>query len=107
MPVTGVQQFPQPPDNRSAVDPKMIQSPTAMEQAFNPNGLQAAAARGSNVYMGGLPYAPGAGRPRNATLNFGDSSAPGFQAALQRRLQEYGNAAKDRQRSNRGPTGPR
>jgi len=84
---------------------KMIQNPSAMEMAFSPTGLRAAAARGANVYMGGLPFAPGAGRPRNPTLQFGDMSDPGAQAALQRRIQQYGVKAKQRGAQNRARRG--
>jgi len=98
MPVTGVQQFPEPiqmlTETRQAVDPQTIQHPTSIEQAFEPNGIRAAAARGTNVYMGGLPYAPGAGRPRNPQLNFGNGSDPQMQAALQRKIAQYGIETK-------------
>jgi hypothetical protein len=80
------------------VDPQMIQHPTNMQMAFNPNGIQASMARGNNVYMGGLPYAPNAGRPRNATLNFGQAgSNPAFAQALQNKLASYSQQAQIRQ----------
>lgn len=75
---------------------KSIQNPSAMG-VFEPNGLQARMARGDNVYLGGLPNAPGAGRPRNPTPNFGDISSPQMQAALQRRISAYGQETDARQ----------
>lgn len=82
---------------RQAVETqKNIQNPSSMG-VFEPNALQARMARGDNVYLGGLPYAPGAGRPRNPTPNFGDISSPQMQAALQRRLQGYGQETNARE----------
>ncbi len=68
---------------------EMIQHPTDIQQAFDPNGIQASMARGNNVYMGGLPSAPGAGRPRNPTLVQGDATSPAMQQALQNRIANY------------------
>lgn len=79
------------------VNPQMIQHPTAIQMAFDPQGLKASMARGNNVYMGGLPYAPGAGRPRNAQLNFGNNANPAFAQALQNKLASYAQEAKLRQ----------
>jgi hypothetical protein len=58
--------------------------------AFDPRGIQGIAARGDNVYMGGLPAAPGAGRPRNPTPTMADTGNPAMQEAIQRRMQNYG-----------------
>jgi hypothetical protein len=58
--------------------------------AFDPRGAAGIAARGSNVYMGGLPAAPGAGRPRNPDPTFQDMNDPAMQDALQRKMQNYG-----------------
>ena len=66
---------------------QMIQHPADMQAVFSPNGLQGAMARGNNVYLGGLPNAPGAGRPPNPTPNFGNIADPAMQAAIQRRIQ--------------------
>lgn len=74
-----------------------IQNPTNLMGVFTPNGIQARMARGDNVYMGGLPNAPGAGRPRNPTPNFGDISSPAMQAALERRIAAYGMETDARQ----------
>jgi hypothetical protein len=65
-------------------------SPNAAMSAFDPRGAHGIAARGNNVYMGGLPSAPGAGRPRNPSPTMGDMSNPAMQDALQRKMQSYG-----------------
>jgi len=80
------------------VDPQMIQHPTQMQQAFDPRGIQGALARGTNVYAGGLPAAPGAGRPRNAQISLGQGPlTPAMVEALQRRMQQYGTDSNNRQ----------
>lgn len=59
-----------------------------MQTLFDPKGLQGELARGSNVYAGGLPGPPGAGRPRKPTpvSTGGAAIDPGLMAAVQRRL---------------------
>ena len=74
-----------------------IQNPNQMAGVFTPQGLQGTMARGTNVYLGGLPSAPGAGRPRNPTPNFGDMSSPAMQAALQRQIQSYSTETRARE----------
>jgi hypothetical protein len=89
---------PQNPSMRSALElQRNIQHPTDMNAVFSPEGLQGTMARGNNVYLGGLPAAPGAGRPRNPTPNFGDMSSPAMQAALQRQIQSYGTETRARE----------
>ena len=58
---------------------------------FDPKGLTGEMARGSNVYLGGLPAAPGAGRPRNAAPVMAQQMNPALLAAINQRLQSYGN----------------
>lgn len=69
--------------------PPGLSGPSPEKGPFDPRGLEGIAARGANVYMGGLPSAPGAGRPRNPTPTFQDTGSPGMQGALQRRMQQY------------------
>lgn len=87
----------QNPNQQADTQAQMIQHPTALQQAFDPRGIQASMARGNNVYMGGLPYAPGAGRPRNPQINFGDMTNPAMQDALQRRMANYGKETRARE----------
>jgi len=58
---------------------------------FDPKGLTGEMARGSNVYLGGLPAAPGAGRPRNAAPVMAQQMNPALIAAINQRLMGYGN----------------
>src|SRR5580765_355033 len=94
MPVTGVnpmaaQQLQM--QAQQAAQQRMMMPPAGPAQsAFSPGGLKSQMAVGNNVYMGGLPNAPGAGRPRNPTPTFQDTGDPNMQAALQRRIQQYG-----------------
>lgn len=61
----------------------MSYAPTSkIQQLFDPKGPQGIMARGSNVYAGGLPGPPGAGRPRKPTPVHNSD----MQAAAQRRL---------------------
>ncbi len=60
---------------------------------FDPKGLQGLLARGSNVYMGGLPNAPRAGRPRKAAPVMAQQISPAILEAINRRLMSYGNSA--------------
>lgn len=52
---------------------------------FSAKGLAGMYARGKNVYLGGLPSAPHAGRPRKPAPTFGQMN-PEMLAAIQRRL---------------------
>jgi hypothetical protein len=61
---------------------------------FDPKGLTGQMARGSNVYLGGLPNAPGAGRPRNAQPVMAQQIDPALMAAINKRLMGYGNKGK-------------
>lgn len=72
----------------------MLSNPSHLESAFDPRGIKGSMARGDNVYMGGLPNAPGAGRPRNPTPTHADMSDPAMQGALQRRMQQYGEQSQ-------------
>jgi hypothetical protein len=62
-----------------------------MQKVFDPKGLTGQLARGSNVYLGGLPAAPGAGRPRNPAPVMDQQITPALMAAINKRLMGYGN----------------
>lgn len=62
-----------------------------MQKMFDPKGLTGEMARGSNVYLGGLPSAPGAGRPRNPAPIMAQQMNPALLAAINQRLQGYAN----------------
>jgi hypothetical protein len=64
---------------------------SGMQKMFDPKGLTGEMARGSNVYLGGLPSAPGAGRPRNAAPVMAQQMNPALLAAINQRLQGYAN----------------
>lgn len=63
-----------------------------MQKVFDPKGLAGLLARGSNVYLGGMPSAPGAGRPRNPNIVHAQQMSPALLEAINRRLASYGNA---------------
>jgi hypothetical protein len=62
-----------------------------LQQVFSPNGLRDILARGSNVYLGGMAAAPGAGRPRKAQPVLAQQMSPALLEAINRRLMSYGN----------------
>jgi hypothetical protein len=62
-----------------------------MQKTFDPRGLTGEMARGSNVYLGGLPAAPGAGRPRNPHPVNAQQMSPALLAAINQRLMGYAN----------------
>jgi hypothetical protein len=64
---------------------------SGMQKMFDPKGLTGEMARGSNIYLGGLPSAPGAGRPRNAAPVMAQQMNPALLAAINQRLQGYAN----------------
>jgi len=61
-----------------------------IQKVFDPNGLRDILARGSNVYLGGMPAAPGAGRPRKAQPVLAQQMSPALMEAINRRLASYG-----------------
>jgi hypothetical protein len=63
--------------------------PTASQKVFDPRGLTGEMARGSNVYLGGLPAAPGAGRPRKPAPVNAQQMNPALMAAINKRLAGY------------------
>jgi hypothetical protein len=63
-----------------------------MQKVFDPKGLTGEMARGSNVYLGGLPSAPGAGRPRNPAPVMNQQMNPALMAAINQRLMGYGKS---------------
>jgi hypothetical protein len=62
---------------------------SSMQKVFDPKGLTGEMARGSNVYLGGLPNAPGAGRPRKPAPLMAQQMSPALLAAINQRLQGY------------------
>lgn len=60
-----------------------------LQKVFDPKGLKGILARGSNVYMGGSPSAPGAGRPRKPNIVFAQQMNPALLAAIERKLASY------------------
>jgi hypothetical protein len=67
-----------------------LQGPTTKSQkVFDPRGLTGEMARGSNVYLGGLPAAPGAGRPRKPAPVKAQQMNPALMAAINKRLAGY------------------
>lgn len=65
--------------------------PTQSQRVFDPRGLTGEMARGSNVYLGGLPSAPGAGRPRKPAPVNAQQMSPALMAAINQRLMGYAN----------------
>ena len=69
-----------------------LQGPSSgsnMQKVFDPKGLTGEMARGANVYLGGLPSAPGAGRPRNAAPVMAQQMSPALLQAINQRLMGY------------------
>ena len=68
-----------------------LQGPTGsnMQKVFDPKGLTGEFARGKNVYLGGLPAAPGAGRPRKPAPVNAQQMNPALMAAINQRLAGY------------------
>lgn len=64
---------------------------SSMQKVFDPRGLTGELARGSNVYLGGLPSAPGAGRPRKPAPVNAQQMNPALMAAINQRLMGYAN----------------
>jgi len=64
---------------------------TESQKVFDPRGLTGEMARGSNVYLGGLPAAPGAGRPRKPAPVNAQQISPALMAAINKRLSGYAN----------------
>jgi hypothetical protein len=60
-----------------------------MQKVFDPRGLTGQLARGSNVYLGGLPSAPGAGRPRKPQPVNAQQMSPALLNAINQRLAGY------------------
>jgi hypothetical protein len=62
---------------------------SSAQKVFDPKGLTGEMARGSNVYLGGLPAAPGAGRPRKPQPVNAQQMSPALLAAINQRLAGY------------------
>lgn len=63
-----------------------------MQKVFDPKGLAGILARGNNIYLGGMPAAPGAGRPRKPAPNMAQQITPALMEAINRRLSSYGRS---------------
>lgn len=75
----------------SGMNLQMPNQGSNMQKTFDPKGLTGELARGANVYLGGLPAAPGAGRPRNPAPVMAQQMNPALLRAINQRLMGYAN----------------